>query len=360
MANYVVGQALLPDNIPDLTYVSFTEVDMPATNAGNPTRMTVGGVQYTLTGLLTLTPYNGSTGLVGLGGIDTGSILSSATVVGTYYLYAAVDSLGNFGLICSLNNKSIGPTGMIAYKQIGSLTSNLTVSPNNGLANPIAIGAHPPGTIAPFAGKVPPPGWLLCDGSPVSQTAYPALYAAIGNLWDGSYNFVSGSTPGSPGVGLFRLPALGATHLRGAGQRPGGLASLAVGSCFLDSNKGHSHNATGLTNSSSSVSGETSPSQLTGTIGSDGAHGHTFSPSAPISSAGAGTWVNTGGGAGQVVSIVSSSGSHTHSILGLSAKGQLISTATADAQTISGTTAIDGSSLETTVASQGVNYIIKY
>lgn len=39
------------------------------------------------------------------------------------------------------------------------------------------------GEIKMWAGNAIPNGWLLCDGSEVSQTKYPNLYAAIGDLW---------------------------------------------------------------------------------------------------------------------------------------------------------------------------------
>jgi len=38
----------------------------------------------------------------------------------------------------------------------------------------------PSGIMAPFGGAVPPSGWLLCDGSAVSRTAYANLFLAIG------------------------------------------------------------------------------------------------------------------------------------------------------------------------------------
>jgi hypothetical protein len=41
----------------------------------------------------------------------------------------------------------------------------------------------PSGTIIPFGGSNPPNGWLLCDGSSKTQSAYPKLYAAIGKNW---------------------------------------------------------------------------------------------------------------------------------------------------------------------------------
>src|SRR5574344_1515595 len=39
------------------------------------------------------------------------------------------------------------------------------------------------GEIKAIAGNTIPDGWLLCDGSEISKTTYPRLFAAIGNLW---------------------------------------------------------------------------------------------------------------------------------------------------------------------------------
>lgn len=41
----------------------------------------------------------------------------------------------------------------------------------------------PPGVINPYGGASAPVGWLLCDGSEVSQTTYAALYAVLGNAY---------------------------------------------------------------------------------------------------------------------------------------------------------------------------------
>jgi microcystin-dependent protein len=68
--------------------------------------------------------------------------------------------------------------------------------------------AVPSGCILPFAGSAAPSGWLVCDGTAVSQSTYAALYAVIG------------VTYGNPGSGNFNLP-----DLRGrvaVGQAPGG------------------------------------------------------------------------------------------------------------------------------------------
>lgn len=54
--------------------------------------------------------------------------------------------------------------------------------------------AFPPGMVMPFAGPLQnvPAGWLPCDGSLLTRTTYPALFAAIGTTWgvgDGSTTF---------------------------------------------------------------------------------------------------------------------------------------------------------------------------
>lgn len=56
----------------------------------------------------------------------------------------------------------------------------------------------PVGTVVPFAGATPPPGWLLCDGMAVQRAAYPALFAVIGT----SFNY--GTVP----TDRFRVPDL--------------------------------------------------------------------------------------------------------------------------------------------------------
>ena len=41
----------------------------------------------------------------------------------------------------------------------------------------------PPGAIIDYCGITEPPGWLFCDGRSLLQSAYPALYANIGQYW---------------------------------------------------------------------------------------------------------------------------------------------------------------------------------
>ena len=61
------------------------------------------------------------------------------------------------------------------------------------------------GEIKMWAGNTIPQGWLLCDGSEVSKTTYPRLFAAIGNLWgtpSSSSNFKLPNLAGRVPVGI--------------------------------------------------------------------------------------------------------------------------------------------------------------
>lgn len=104
-----------------------------------------------------------------------------------------------------------------------------------------ASNGTPPGTVISFAGANAPAGYLVCDGSAVSSTTYPELYAAIGTLWGGDAT-------------NFNLPDLRGQFLRGqddgAGVDPDVAARLdvdgntvgdVVGSYQVDEFGSHSH-----------------------------------------------------------------------------------------------------------------------
>ena len=113
----------------------------------------------------------------------------------------------------------------------------------------VASNGVPAGTILPFAGdksKIPA-GYLPCDGSLVSQTDYPDLYAAIGSAW--------GESGGS-----FYVPDLRGYFLRGVsdGQnndpdkdsrtaKNGGNSGDKVGSFQDDNIESHNHSFSGTT-----------------------------------------------------------------------------------------------------------------
>jgi microcystin-dependent protein len=63
----------------------------------------------------------------------------------------------------------------------------------------------PAGIVQPFAGSTTPEGWLLCDGSAVSRTAYAALFSAVGTTYgagNGSTTFNLPNLKGKVPVGL--------------------------------------------------------------------------------------------------------------------------------------------------------------
>jgi microcystin-dependent protein len=60
----------------------------------------------------------------------------------------------------------------------------------------------PTGTVFPFAGSSAPSGYLLCDGSAVSRTAFSALFALIGSTYGGGDGSTTFNVPNLTG----RLP----------------------------------------------------------------------------------------------------------------------------------------------------------
>ena len=68
----------------------------------------------------------------------------------------------------------------------------------------------PPASIIPYAGNMPPQGWLMCDGGVVDADTYPALFAAIGTTYggDGAPHF---NLPDLRGRAIFGIGSLGNT-----------------------------------------------------------------------------------------------------------------------------------------------------
>lgn len=159
------------------------------------------------------------------------------------------------------NNLVVDSNGEISWNSIKDVPSDVEnlgtasqrdvgIDPNQLPTNAlIANQLLPSGAVLPFAGATPPSGWLACDGSEVSRSAYPDLYAYIGTL----YGAGNGST-------TFNLPDLRNQFVRGASStRPVGNE---------ENDQLGSHNHTGSTN----TTGNHSHSGSTNTTGS---HQHT-------------------------------------------------------------------------------------
>lgn len=91
----------------------------------------------------------------------------------------------------------------------------------------------PPGAIMDFAMITPPEGWLICDGAPVSRTAYATLFAAVGTTWGGG----DGST-------TFNKPDLRGVFRRGVDLSRGLDPSRTLASQQASANLQHSHSGT--------------------------------------------------------------------------------------------------------------------
>lgn len=111
---------------------------------------------------------------------------------------------------------------------VGALTVD-TLTVQTGASGP---GLLPAGTVIDFAGQTVPPGWLLCNGQPVSRTTYPSLFIALGTTYgagDGSTTFNVPDYRGRIGVGLDNMGASDAGRMisQGAARTTLGGASGA-------------------------------------------------------------------------------------------------------------------------------------
>src|SRR5690349_20866431 len=91
----------------------------------------------------------------------------------------------------------------------GSLTSPAGGQGIQGLQG-VAGESYPIGVIVPYTSTTAPPTWMICDGSAISRTTYPALFAICGTTFGAG----DGST-------TFNLPDLRSRVPVGSGQGTG-------------------------------------------------------------------------------------------------------------------------------------------
>ncbi len=151
-----------------------------------------------------------------------------------YWVQMAVGTNGSGSFATLVPRQQLSPTPYALYApQAGSL------APSASQANALC----PAGSVTAFAGANVPSGWLLCDGSAVSRTAYASLFAAVGTAWGTG-----------DGATTFNLPDMRGVFLRGVdsgrGQDPdtgsrsataGGNSGDAVGSYQADMFASHTH-----------------------------------------------------------------------------------------------------------------------
>jgi microcystin-dependent protein len=189
-----------------------------------------------------LTTIN-SVSLGGPAGVSIGTNVTVSTV-GVTFNASTIELQG----AATLNVTSTATTtisGNLSLLQ-GSNSKAITYS-RPGTGTPVTANLNDflviPGTIIAFGNQgFTPSGYLWCDGSAVSRTAYPALFAAISTAW--------GTGDGST---TFNLPDLRGLFLRGTGtnatvkRQDGGFAqggTTGSGSYAGDTFGSHAHTLT--------------------------------------------------------------------------------------------------------------------
>ena len=206
----------------------------------------------------------------------TGAFSSNVTSSGTLTVTGAINSSSN---VVADGTLSIA-TGKFAVDSSGNVTkvNNVTTSwpAAQGAANAALIndgsgtlswGAAPPtGTVAAYAGRTAPSGWLFCDGSAVSRTTYSTLFTTIAPSL-GTFTV----TIASPGV--FTLTSHGlvagdAVYFTTTGALPTGLTANTLYYVI----------STGLTTNAFEVSTTTGGSAVNTSGTQSGTHTAVFCP----------------------------------------------------------------------------------
>lgn len=174
----------------------------------------------------------------------------------------------------------------------------------------------PIGTVLDFAGSAIPSGYLECDGSAVSRTAYAKLFAAIGTAWGAG----NGST-------TFNLPNLGGRACIGKGSRAVGATGGSESESYTPAGSigGHALTASEIPKHTHPVPSHTHTvgggitSSGSCTISSSGGHSHTVHAKYTPKAAASGTAVPIFRASGTnnidtMATIDDNTGNHTHSV----------------------------------------------
>ena len=228
-------------------------------------------------------------------GVTTGKIAASAvtsakiaddTIVNADVNSAAAIAYSKLNLASSVTSADIVDSTIVVGDLAAALQAFLT----------------PTGTVSAFAGSSAPTGYLLCDGSAVSQTTYAALFAVVGvNAFgtDGGGNFslpnLKGRTVIGVGVGTEITGVRGT--LQGAATLPAHTHPVSAWAT-TDSAGSHRHGLRVSQTATGSVYDGTDPIvRTTGglqdgsfdhPVGYAGSHNHTI-PATTTDSTGTGT-----------------------------------------------------------------------
>lgn len=161
--------------------------------------------------------------------------------------------LASFAVPPAVSAQAGGVPGQIAALQarmatVETLVTALTVENGTQAAQIVALQAEvvPVGTIIAYSAETPPPGYLECDGTPLSRADYSRLFAAIGTAFgegDGSTTFHLPDLRGQFLRGWSHSSPLAFDPDRNARSRlyPGGASGDHVGSLQPQELQAHTH-----------------------------------------------------------------------------------------------------------------------
>lgn len=141
--------------------------------------------------------------------LEAGRRIKSTNTGGTIYSTIQSSAFGALTTVVVTNDSGTLDAGLSAVSY-GLLTASNSSIPYLGFA--------PPGTLFDYAGATAPTGWLKCDGSAISRTAYAALFAAVATTWGVG-----------DGVTTFNIPNFNRKTSIGSGGAGTGTIGNAVG-----------------------------------------------------------------------------------------------------------------------------------
>ena len=175
----------LLENVAPLVKASSTTITMAPTYLGQATRIQVGGQSYTTSSTITL-----NTATTGFNGLDTGSLASNQL----YYIYAVVSS-GLLGLVASTAAPGTGPTGFLAWKEVGRFRTFLGSAAIAVVINRILGNNRAASKIQLFSDTT---GWTASNFGTV--TALTSKEFLVGNTISAQIVFTSGTPVASSAI----------------------------------------------------------------------------------------------------------------------------------------------------------------
>lgn len=193
-SNFATGLAGLTlvaqASLPALNTVYESGVDLYFIDgAGNNVRLTQSGAVAGTPGSISnlVTPATASY----VSGSSTFVWQSNASIAANMDFGAAIlrNLSPNSTFALTLQPPTLGSNYSITLPVLPSTTSVVTIDNSGNMSTTDVAFLNPSGSITMYGGASAPTGYLICDGSQLSRSAYPALFAAIGTAYG-----TSGST----------------------------------------------------------------------------------------------------------------------------------------------------------------------